>query len=280
MKSLKPLNAIQKRRAPETVSDESFAELKEQRAEVGESFRNEVFTGRNPETGTESKTWFDRTSGKWVAEFRFTDGSTDRLEANSRDDLLVAMAVGHAESVAEDYEAELEANPSFENQWNQTLYIWLTQAKWGKRFAEWVEHLPQATVNLLFDWLRKRATQMYGKGALVDARCIEGAYISLLDSDELLEKFERDAERVKKQRDAEDTKNAERDALAAEFQTRVEEGYQRSLVEEKQQKAVERVTADKKLSKSKKGMAELRRRALFGDKSNAFPVSTGTAKRN
>lgn len=42
----KPLNAIQQARAPQSVSDESFSELKEERAEAGEVFSQRNFHGQ------------------------------------------------------------------------------------------------------------------------------------------------------------------------------------------------------------------------------------------
>lgn len=275
----KPLNAIQQARAPQTVSDESFSELKEQRAEAGESFRNELFTGKNPETGTESKTWFDRTSGKWIAEFYFADGSTERLEADSRDDLLIAMAVGHAQVVVEEHETELEANPVFNSDYERVVFQWLRDCKFGREFSAWSDYLPQETVDNIGRMIREKAARMYGQGAKVYAPCIEAAYAALLDEGKL-EVFENEAAKIKKQRDAESAKNAERDRLARELYDATEAGYQRAMSEHEQAEAAKRIEADKKLSKTKKGMAELRRRALFGDKENAFPVSTGTARRN
>ena len=275
----KPLNAIQQTRAPQTVSDESFSELKEQRAEAGESFRNELFTGKNPETGTESKTWFDRTSGKWIAEFHFTDGSTDRLEANSRDDLLLAVATGYAQTVVEDHEAELEANPIFESDYEGVVFQWLRYGKFGQEFDELSKYLPQSDVDKMAKLIKRTASKMYGRGSRLDARCIEGAYIELLDAG-ILEPFERCAAIYKERHDAKVAKDAERDALAEDLQQRSEAGYQQAVSEYEQAEAAKRIEADKKLSKTKKGMAELRRRALFGDKENAFPVSTGTARRN
>lgn len=274
----KPFNAIQRTRAPQSVSDESFSELKEQRAEAGESFRNEIFEGKNAETGTTSKTWFDRQRGKWIAEFHFTDGSTDRLEANSRDDLLAAMAVGHAQTVVEDHEAELEANPIFNSDWEKTVHEWMTQGKWGKRFADWSELLPEHRLDQVCNLIRERAYKDYPKSSLREPLSLESTYVTLLDEGRL-DEFEIEADKIKKQRDAESVKNAERDRLAGELHDASEAGYERAMSAYESEEAAKRVESDKKLSKTKKGMAELRRRALFGSKENAFPVSTGTAKR-
>ena len=275
MNKPKPLNAIQQARAPQSVSDASFSELREQMTDEG--IGHPVFTAKNAETGTTSKTWFDRQRGKWIAEFHFADGSTERLEARSRDDLLVAMAVGHAESVAEDYEAELEANPIFKSDYEEVVFQWLRDCKFGREFSAWSEYLPQETVDKIGQMIREKASRMFRRGVQADARCIEAAYIALLDEGEL-EAFENEADEIKKQRDAE-SKNAERDALAGELYDAAAAGYQQALSEYEQAEAAKRVEAETKLSKTKKGMAELRRRALFGDKSKAFPVSTGTAKR-
>lgn len=275
----KLLNAIQQARAPQSVSNESFSELKEQRAEAGESFRNEIFTGRNPETGTESKTWFDRTLGKWIAEFHFSDGSTERLEANSRDDLLAAMAVGHAQVVVEEHEAELEANPVFNSAWEKTVHEWMTLGKWGKRFAEWSEFLSDSRLDQVCNLIRERAYKDYPKSSLREPLSIESTYVALLDEGKL-DEFEIEAAENKKAADIQAAENAERDRLAGELHDATAAGYQRAMSEYEQEEAAKRVEADKKLSKTKKGMAELRRRALFGDKTNSFPISTGTGRRS
>lgn len=272
----KKLNAIQQARAPQSVNDKSFSELREQIADEG--IGHPVFTGTNAETGTTSKTWFDGQRGKWIAEFHFTDGSTDRLEADSRDDLLVAMAVGHAQTVVEDHEAELEANPIFNSAWEKTVHEWLTLGKWGKRFAEWSEYLSERRLDQVCSLIRERAYKDYPNSSLREPLSLESTYVTLLDEGKL-DGFENEAAEIKKQREAESAKNAERDRLAKDLHQRSEAGYLRAISEHEQLEATKRVEADKKLSRTNKGMAELRRRALFGEKENAFPISTGTAKR-
>lgn len=274
----KPLNAIQQARAPQSVNDESFSELREQMADEG--IGHPVFTGKNAEIGTTSKTWFDGQRGKWITEFLFTDGSTDRLEANSRDDLLVAMAVGHAESVAEDHEAELEANPIFKSDYEEVVFQWLRDCKFGREFSAWSEYLPQETVDKIGQMIRQKASRMYGNGAKKDARFLEAAYCELLDAG-LLDAFEKEAAKNKQVADFQATKDAEQERVTAERLAAEEAGYNNAMAEYDAEKAAKRIVGEKKLSRTAKGMSELRRRALFEAKQeHPFAVSTGTAKRN
>lgn len=188
------------------------------------------------------------------------------------------MAVGHAQVVVENHEAELEANPVFNSDYERVVFQWLRDCKFGREFSAWSEYLPQNTVDTIGQLIREKAARMYGRGAKVYAPCIEAAYIALLDEGKL-EAFENEAAKIKKQREAESVKNAERDRLAGELHDASEAGYERAMSAYESEEDLKRLQGDKKLASSKKGMAELRRRALFGSNENAFPISTGTAKR-
>lgn len=278
----KPLNKWQQSRAPQQqVSDSAFADLRQELADQKifnkhATYANEV---TDPKTGIKTKIYFDRKSDVWRAEFTFSDGSTQTVEADSRDELILAVASERAHTLAENQEAEREANPTFQSQRHRTEYEWLIYGKWGRRFAEWVEYLPQQTVNEIFAVIRQKASRMYGKGAQIDPRCIEWAFVELLDEGRL-DAFENEAAKIRKQCEAESVKNAEQERVTAERLTAEQDAYDHAMADYEREEAEKRGSEEKKLSKTKKGLAELRRRALFGDKENAFPVSTGTAKRN
>ncbi len=273
----KPLNAFQKQRAPHAVSDESFADLKERMADEG--IGHQVFTANNSETGSKSQTWFDRKSGKWKMRIQFADDSYDTLEADSRDDLLAAITAGHAQTVIEAQEAELEANPVFESEREAVVDDWLKRCKFGKECDALCSLLPEDDAVEITNLVKERARKLFGRGAFADIRNLERAYIEVLDSG-LLDEFENEAAKIKKQREVESIKNAERDSLAEDLQRCSEDGYTRAMSEYEQEETAKRVAEEKKLVKTKKGLATLRHRALFGDKTNAFPISTGTGKRS
>ena len=271
----KPLNRFQQSSAPQSVSDEKFSELKEQMAD--ENIGHHVFSGKNAETGSESKTWFDRQSGKWISEFHFTDGTVERIEGDSRDDLLMAVAAGRGERIAQEREAELEANPVFNSVWEKTAHRWLTEFKWGQRFSKWVEWLPEYRADEVATLIRTRAYELYYKAAEVDPKSLEASYISLLDAGKL-DKFEIEADTIRKREEQLEAARAAKAAKKAERDQEQEE----AISERQREIAVECETTEaKRLAATKEGMAELRRRAiprLSGEPIQTLQMS-GTAVR-
>jgi hypothetical protein len=252
----KPLNAIQAARVPQAVQD---ASLKESREALIEATGKGVITFNDSETGATFKTWRDARSGKWIQTATFPDGSTSRLEADSRDALLMAVAAAHAQEVSEEYERSQVSEPTVFDEW-------IANYRWGKECERLMQLLPDNRASELSTLVKTMAQKLWGERAFAHPGNLETAFIRVLDSG-ALDGLMNEAAAIERQaKEATQTPAVQRTAKTP------------SIVQQRAQDAEQRRKEDaenRALAKKRNGMKELRRRALFSGHVETTPY-TGT----
>lgn len=146
------------------------------------------------------------------------------------------------------------------SQRERVVQEWLTDFKFGREYDALGELLSADSLDETAAIVKERLREMYGEAAYTDPQNLENAYIAVLDAG-LLDRFEAEA------------------AKNAEHQSRVE------VVEEPSEEwtlaplaSPEEIARLRKLASTKKGLAQLRREAIFGTNPPRLPMS-GTARR-
>ena len=146
------------------------------------------------------------------------------------------------------------------SQREQTVHDWLNDFKFGREYDALCSVLSDDSIKETAYLLQQRLREMYGEAAYTDPQNLENAYVSCLDEG-LLDRFE-----------AEAAKNAEHQPRVEVVEEPSEEWTPAPLA------SPEEITRLRKLASTKKGLAQLRREAIFGTNGSRVPMS-GTARR-
>lgn len=183
---MKPLNAFQQVRAPHIVTDESFSNLKEDL--VAQSLPRKatpILNLHDAETGSTSKTWQDKATGKFIYEVTFPDQSKQRVEADTFEGLDAAI---------EKYNARFAVSePVRETEREKVVGEWINNFRFGKEYAAICSLLPDKRAHEFNQEVQEWGRKKYGNLYATSAQRLEDAYINALDSG-ALDIFEQEAD--------------------------------------------------------------------------------------
>jgi hypothetical protein len=234
------LNPIQAERAARAgLSEKSVPDAIAAMSAAGEIPKGKTFVEQDTvdANGTRTQLYFNKPKNKWVYQVTRKGGPNNRLEANTKEQLLADIATD-AKQVANDNDPDVVA-----------ARTWMQQSKWGKEFSTFQCKNAWA---MLDDALAEM-------GLPVTAENLDKAFVEILDRDDVATNWHRFEQK--------------RDRLASEVPARGQRRQAPSPHESTSRTNEVRKAEDK--ANRNVPIKELRRRAIFGGKVETSP-SRGT----